>query len=320
MARVTLAQWQMLAAVVDHGGFARAADMIHKSPSTINHAVHKLEEQLGVRLLETVGRQVRLTEQGGMLLRRARQLLEGADALESVASSLAGGLEAEICLAVDQIFPSDALSYALARFSERFTHTRIQLFETVLNGGVELLRDGRVDLMISGIVASGFLGEPLVTVRFIAVAHPEHPLHKLERPLDLRDLRHHRQIVIRDSAQRQSSDYGWLKAEQRWTVSHVATALDMLARGLGFAWVSETRLAEMLVSNRVKPLPLTAGAVREIPIQLFFRDADGAGPATHALADALRESVSLCRGHHQPAASAHAMVSTDTSATTARER
>jgi len=57
MSRVTLAQWQMLAAVVDHGGFARAAEAIHKSPSTLNHAVHKLEEQLGIQVLEPVGRQ-----------------------------------------------------------------------------------------------------------------------------------------------------------------------------------------------------------------------------------------------------------------------
>src|SRR5690554_840110 len=84
MSRVTLAQWQMLAAVVDHGGFARAAEAVHKSPSTLNHAVHKLEEQLGVRVLAPVGRQVRLTEAGEMLLRRARQLIESASALEDV--------------------------------------------------------------------------------------------------------------------------------------------------------------------------------------------------------------------------------------------
>ena len=106
MSRVTLTQWQMLAAVVDHGGFARAAEAIHKSPSTLNHAVHKLEAQLGVAILEPAGRQVRLTDAGEMLLRRARQLIENAAALEEVAESMATGLEAEVSLAVDQIFPA----------------------------------------------------------------------------------------------------------------------------------------------------------------------------------------------------------------------
>ncbi|MDI5986896.1 LysR family transcriptional regulator [Halomonas sp. M4R5S39] len=294
MSRVTLTQWQMLAAVVDHGGFARAAEAIHKSPSTLNHAVHKLEEQLGVRVLAPVGRQVRLTEAGEMLLRRARQLIESADSLEDVATRLAEGLEAEVVLAIDQVFPPDALARALETFSREFPHVRVQLHETVLNGGIEMLYDGSADLVVSGLAAQGFLGEPLVTVRFIAVAHPEHALHRLARPLDLRDLIQHRQLVVRDSALRQSMDSGWLKAEQRWTLSHLHTSIDMLERGLGFAWVPETRILGALNEGRLKPLPLTAGGIRQIPIQLIHRDRDRAGPATHAMASALKQGVATC--------------------------
>ncbi|MDR5867449.1 LysR family transcriptional regulator [Halomonas koreensis] len=294
MSRVTLAQWQMLAAVVDHGGFSRAAEAVHKSPSTLNHAVHKLEEQLGVAVLEPVGRQVRLTEAGEMLLRRARQLLENADSLEDVASRLAEGLEAEIVLAIDQIFPPDALARALEAFSSAYPYVRVQLHETVLNGGVEMLQDGHADLLVTGLGARGYLGEPLVTVRFIAVAHPDHPLHRLDRELDLRDLEQHRQLVVRDSALRQSQDSGWLKAEQRWTVSHLDTSIDMLGRNLGFAWIPETRIRDGLAAGRLKPLPLSAGGVREIPIQLIHRDLDRAGPATRAMAQHLRDSVAAC--------------------------
>ncbi|SEM04710.1 LysR family transcriptional regulator [Halomonas daqiaonensis] len=294
MSRVTLAQWQMLAAVVDHGGFARAAEAIHKSPSTLNHAVHKLEEQLGVAVMEPVGRQVRLTEAGELLLRRARQLLENAASLEDVAGRLAEGLEAEVVLAVDQIFPPDALARALEAFSAAYPHVRVQLHETVLNGGIEMLYDGSADLVVSGISAQGFLGEPLVTVHFLAVAHPEHPLHRLGRPLDLRDLEQHRQLVVRDSALHQSMDAGWLKAEQRWTMSHLQTSIDMLERGLGFAWIPETRLRQTLAAGRLKLLPLAAGGSREYPVQLIHRDRDRAGPATHALAEALKAAVSTC--------------------------
>ena len=291
MSRVTLAQWQMLAAVVDHGGFARAAEVVHKSPSTLNHAVHKLEQQLGVQVLEPVGRQVRLTEAGDMLLRRARQLIESAEALEDVAGRLAEGLEAEVVLAVDQIFPPQALAVALRRFSAAYPHVRVQLHETVLNGGIEMLYDGRADLVVSGLAAQGFLGEPLAQVHFIAVAHPEHPLHMLNRKLDLRDLLRHRQLVVRDSAMRQSMDSGWLKAEQRWTVSHLETSIDMVRRGLGFAWLPDTRITADREAGRMKALPLTAGGVREIPMQLIFRDRDRAGPATHAMAEALHSAV-----------------------------
>ncbi|MCI0510766.1 DNA-binding transcriptional LysR family regulator [Chromohalobacter marismortui] len=298
MVSVTLAQWRMLAAVVDHGGFARAAEAVHKSPSTLNHAVHKLEEQLGVRVLEPVGRQVRLTEAGDMLLRRARQLLESAEALEDVAGRLGEGLEAEVVIAVDQIFPPDALAQALDSVSRLYPHVRVQLHETVLNGGVEMLYDGRADLVVSGIAAQGFLGEPLVNVEFLAVSHPGHPLQHLGRELDLRDLEQHRQLVVRDSALRQSMDAGWLKAEQRWTVSHLVTSFDMLCRGLGFAWMPITRIREALRMGRLVPLPLALGGRREVSMQLIFRDRDRAGPATRALAAALHEAVSGCCDEH----------------------
>ncbi|MCE8002848.1 LysR family transcriptional regulator [Billgrantia ethanolica] len=291
MSRVTLAQWQMLAAVVDHGGFARAAEAVHKSPSTLNHAVHKLEQQLGVKVLEPVGRQVRLTDAGELLLRRARQLIESAEALEDVAGRLSEGLEAEVVLSIDQIFPNDALAVALSRFSAAYPYVRVQLHETVLNGGIEMLYDGRADIAISGLAAQGFLGEPLVTIRFVAVAHHGHELHGLERQLDLRDLQRHRQMVVRDSALRQSMDAGWLKAEQRWTVSHLETSIDMVRRGLGFAWLPETRIYDDLESGVLRPLPLAAGGVREVPMQLIFRDRDRAGPATLAMAQALKEAV-----------------------------
>ncbi|MCP1314644.1 MULTISPECIES: LysR family transcriptional regulator [unclassified Halomonas] len=291
MSRVTLAQWHMLAAVVDHGGFARAAEAIHKSPSTLNHAVHKLEEQLGVQVLEPIGRQVRLTEAGELLLRRARQLIESAASLEDVASRLAEGLEAEVVVAIDQVFPADAQAKALERFSAAYPQVRVQLHESVLNGGVEMLQDGRADLVICGLDVPGFLGEPLVGVRFIAVAHPSHALHKLGRSLDLRDLAQYRQLVVRDSAVRQSANAGWLKAEQRWTVSHLNTSLDMIKRGLGFAWMPITRIAQELERGDLKPLPLVAGGVREAPFQLIFKDRDRAGPATHAMAQALKEAV-----------------------------
>jgi len=295
MSRVTLAQWQMLAAVVDHGGFARAAAAVHKSPSTLNHAVHKLEEQLGVAVMEPVGRQVRLTEAGELLLRRARQLLENAAALEDVAGRLAEGLEAEVVLAVDQIFPPDALARALEDFSARYPHVRVQLHETVLNGGNEMLYDGSADLVVSGLSAQGFLGEPLVRVHFLAVAHASHPLLQLGRPLDLRDLEQHRQIVVRDSALRDAMDAGWLKAEQRWTVSHLQTSIDMLERGLGFAWIPETRLRQPLAEGRLVRLPLAAGSSREYPVQLIHRDRDRAGPATHALAEALKAACAMAK-------------------------
>jgi DNA-binding transcriptional LysR family regulator len=291
MAKATLEQWRMLKAVIDHGGFAQAAEAIFKSQSTINHAVHKLQQQLGVQLLEVRGRKAHLTVEGELLLRRASQLLEQAAALEEVAEGLGQGEEAEIRLAVDEVYPYRCLTQALDDFSRDYPNTRIQLHETVLSGGAEKLMAGEVDLLVAGSAPAGFLGDYLGQVDFVAVSHPDHPLQKLGRALNLRDLTAHRQIVVRDSALRDQRDSGWLDAEQRWTVSHMATSRNMIARGMGFAWLPLTRIGNELENGTLKALPLEQESRRSTGVYLTLADRDKAGPATRQLAERLSREL-----------------------------
>ncbi|GAB5452180.1 MAG: LysR family transcriptional regulator [Halioglobus sp.] len=283
MNKTTLEQWRMFQAVVEHGGFAQAAEAVHKSQSTINHAVHKLQNRLGLELLEIRGRKAHLTAAGELMLRRADVLLQQAAQLEDVAESLAAGTEAEIRAAVDEVYPPDFLASALQAFSRSFPNTRVQLLETVLSGGAEQLQEGEVDLLVANGIPVGYAGEPIMRAEFIAVAHPGHPLHALGRELSLRDLQQHRQIVLRDSARGEKTDSGWLGAEQRWTVSHVATSVDMITRGMGFAWLPRSRVQAGIAAGRLAELPLGASSRRFTELYLVYADRDAAGPAARQL-------------------------------------
>ncbi|WP_439101554.1 LysR family transcriptional regulator [Congregibacter sp.] len=291
MHRSTLEQWRMFRAVVEHGGFAQAAEAIHKSQSSINHAVHKLQSQLDLQLLEVVGRKAQLTDAGELMLRRAEQLIEQAEQLEVIAGGLSRGNEPELRVAIDEIFPQHCLAEALASLSTEFPYTRVELVESVLSGGSERLLQGEVDLLVAGTVPPGFLGEPLMDVEFIAVSHPEHALHSLDRALNLQDLAAERQIVVRDSATGQRVDSGWLGAEQRWTVSHVATSIAMIRRGMGFAWLPMTRIDQDLKNGQLRELPLERGSRRRVSLYLVYADSDKAGPATCRLGELLTEQV-----------------------------
>jgi DNA-binding transcriptional LysR family regulator len=291
MSRSTLEQWRMFRAVVEYGGFAQAAGAIHKSQSSINHAVHKLQDQLGLQLLEVVGRKAQLTDAGVLMLRRAGQLLDQAEQLETIAGSLARGDEAELRVAIDEVYPQDCLAGILERLSMEYPYTRVELLETVLSGGPERLIRGDVDLLVAGEVPAGFLGESLLEVEFVAVAHPEHPLFDLGRRLNLQDLAAERQIVVRDSASGQRSDSGWLGAEQRWTVSHLATSISMISRGMGFAWLPLTRIDEALRAGRLRELPLERGSRRRVTLFLTYADPDQAGPATCRLGELLQAQL-----------------------------
>src|SRR6202166_3880096 len=214
--RISLEHWRSLLAVVDAGGYAQAAEVLHKSQSAVTYAVQRIEELLGVKAFEVIGRKAHLTPTGEVLYRRAKALLEEAGALEGAAGSLAAGWESELRLAAEIIFPTWLLLQCFAHFAEERPQTRIELYESVLSGTEEALLQRKVDLAICSQVPPGFAGDPLMRVRFVAAAHPEHPLHRLGRELTLQDLRKHRHLMIRDTGSQRRSGR-WLGAEERWT-------------------------------------------------------------------------------------------------------
>lgn len=288
--RVSLEQWAVLQAVVDEGSFARAAEALNKSQSSVSYVLKGMQEQLPVELLTLKGRKAELTEAGQLLLRRASALLEEAHTLERLAANLAQGWEPEVRLAVEAIFPPDLLLEALATFAPVSCSSRVQLIESVLSGTQEALLSRQADLVIIGRMPPGFLGQRLLPIEFVAVASPRHPLHQLGRELTQHDLRRHRQLVVRDTGLRRKQDVGWLGAEERWTVSNLATSIRFVIQGLGFAWIPREHIRPELENGLLKPLPLVAGGSRREDLYLVFADRDSAGPATRALARILHET------------------------------
>lgn len=287
---ITLDQWRALVAVVDGGGYARGAELLHKTQSTVTYAVQKLETLLGVKVFEVVGRKARLTPTGEVLYRRARALLDEAGSLEGAAATLAAGWEPELRLAVDVIFPTWLLLRCLARFAGEHPQTAIELYETVISGTEEALTLRKVQLAIAATIPQGFAGEALLRLRFVAAANPSHPLHRLGRKLTLQDLRKHRHLIVRDTGahRRPGSTIG---ADQTWTVSNKATSIHAACMGLGFAWFAEDTIRGEIERGELKPLPLREGAERSAELYLIFADRDYAGPGALRLADIIREHV-----------------------------
>jgi DNA-binding transcriptional LysR family regulator len=295
--RISLEHWRSLLAVVDAGGYAQAAEALHKSQSAVTYAVQKMEALLGVKIFEVVGRKAHLTSTGEVLYRRAKALLDEAGALEGAAGNLAAGWEAELRLSVEIIFPTWLLLQCFARFADERPLTRIELYESVLSGTDEALLQRKVDLAICSQIPPGFMGDHLMRLRFIALAHPDHPLHRLGRELTLQDLRKHRHLIIRDTGSQRRSG-SWLGAEQSWTVSQKATSIHAAVMGLGFAWFPEETVRGELERGELKPLPLREGGERWGELYLVFADRDYAGPGARRLAEIIREHVGgSCRKH-----------------------
>jgi len=298
--RVTLEQWQALVAVVEAGSHAKAAEVLSKTQSTVTYAIRQIESLLGVKAFEIHGRKSVLTPTGQLLYRRAKVLLEEAAGAETAARRLSAGWEAELRIAMELIFPNAVMFRCLDQFGQESPHTQIELVETVLGGGNELLTRGEVDLAISPMIPQGFSGEALVRMRFLPVAHPAHSLHQLGRAITQADLRAHRHLVVRESSSTRATKPS-VEATQRWTVSHMATSIMAARSGYGFAWLPEERIREELAGGTLAVLPVRDGGERFAQLYLVFADRDAAGPGALRLAEILRETVKeMCAAERSP--------------------
>jgi DNA-binding transcriptional LysR family regulator len=292
--RITLEQWQALVAVVDAGSYARAAEVLHKTQSTLTYAVQKIESLLGVKAFTIEGRKAVLTPTGQLLYRRARVLLEEASGTETAARRLSAGWEAEIRVVMEVIFPNVVMFQSLDRFNTESPHTHVELIESVMGGTLEVLLQGQADIAVSNTIPPGFTGESLLRMRFVAVAHPDHPLHQLGRAVTLNDLRAHRQLLVRETSSTRSTRPS-METAQRWTVTDMGTSIQAARMGYGFAWLPEEKIREELANNTLKPLPLQEGRERYAELYLVYAHRDSAGPGVLRLGEIIQETTKqLC--------------------------
>jgi DNA-binding transcriptional LysR family regulator len=285
--RITLEQWRALQAVVDAGGYAQAAEALHKTQSTLTYAVQKIERLLDLKVFEIRGRKAVLTEPGQVLYRRARTLLEEATLLERGAVAMSKDWQPEIGIAVEILFPTWLLIECLGEFAKERPETRIEVYETVMTDTLRLLKEGVVDIGI-GSEEVGMTGEPLMRVEFMAVAHPSHPLHRLGRKLTARDLKRHRRILLRETGPQRNAEVPGV--ELRWTFSNKASQIRALVSGHGYAWVPVDNVRGELAAGELAVLPMAQGA-RSTRLMIGFDDPDYPGRDAARLAEIIRERV-----------------------------
>ena len=286
--RISLEQCACFKAVVDEGSFAKAAEVLNKSQSSVSYTIGKMEELLPTPVLEQQGRKAVLTESGKVLYRKATSLLKEADNVELSAQLLAKGWEPEVTVAVDLLVDLDPVIRALTAFSKESPSTRIVILETTLSGTDEALLERKADLVLSPKVPPGFLGKPLGQVEMLPVAHPNHPLLALKENVTEPELRQHRQVVFKDTGVKRQQDAGWLGAEQRWAVSHMRASIELVEKNMGYAWLPLPAITDALATGMLKRLNLKEGSSRSVSFYLNYLDKDLVGPAAREFMGELR--------------------------------
>src|SRR5438034_3741833 len=178
---VTLDQLRTFIAAVDEGSFSAAGRKLRRAQSVISQTLANLEAQLGVKLFDRSARYPRLTEEGRSLLADARGVADNVDEFKAKARGMREGLEPELSVAIDVMYPMEALTRAAVYSRKTYPHTPLRLYVEALGGVIKPVLDRSCSIGVIGtlpLVPDELRSEPLLSVPFVTVVCPSHPLAK----------------------------------------------------------------------------------------------------------------------------------------------
>jgi DNA-binding transcriptional LysR family regulator len=257
MDALTLDQIQIFLAVVDQGSFSKAARSLNRAQSAVTYGIQKLESQIGLALFDRAAYRPSLTEAGETLLLRARRIAEEANAFRDSARSLVRGLEAELTLVLDSMFPMPQVVEALRVFTAKFPTVPPRVYVQPLGAAAELVLDGSCMIGLLPLIFSDIAllkRFPLLTIDLIPVVSPDHELAHIDGPIETHILHRHVQLVLTDrSALTAGRDYGVLSG-RTWRLADLGAKHAMLLAGLGWGSMPAHLVAQDIVQGKLKAI------------------------------------------------------------------
>ncbi|MGI9356526.1 MAG: LysR family transcriptional regulator [Rhizobiaceae bacterium] len=235
------------------GSFSAAARRMGKAQSAVSTAIANLEIDAGITLFDRSGRNPVPTEAGRALLPYAKGIVVGNREFVAKARSMGEGVEARLCLAIEQAISITPLMNILQDFSAEFAHVALEVLMPGPNDTATLLKEGRADigLMIEQeSYPTGFQFRGVGHSKLVPVCARNHPLADLQQ-VRHHELRRYRQLIPRSRSLEAPGHLGERKSAMVWYADNPALIADLVCEGFGWAELPLSLIAEALESGRL---------------------------------------------------------------------
>ena len=283
---MTLEQLKMLVKIAETGSVLAAADALFRTQPTVSVAIRKLEEELGVSLLDRRQYRATLTIEGQQLCQKARTILRHADEFSILAQHLSVGNEPALTLAIEASCPMPILLQILRESEKKYPQTEFNLQVENIWGALEKLQNGDVDLAISPWFEDlpGLESLSLTKTRLLTVAAPGFCSGAVN--LTLEEMTQHVQVVVRDTSQKpqQQKSYGVLDDGRHWIVGDHMTKKELILAQMGWGKLQEHLIKDELANGLLVPLQIHHYPCQfEVEIRVVRRLGEPIGPVATAL-------------------------------------
>ncbi|MYM86216.1 LysR family transcriptional regulator [Rugamonas sp. FT82W] len=260
---MSLDQLRTFIAAADEGSFSAAGRKLRRAQSVVSTTLANLEQQVGFALFERTGRYPQLTEAGRALLEQARSAVGGMDAFKARARTLAEGLEPELAVAVDVMFPIATLTTAVQAFKAAFPATPLRLYVEALGAVVQPLVEGNCRVAIIGSlpeIPSGCASEFLLSVTAVCVVAPCHPLAAAQGQVPQAQAAQHVQLVLTDRSTLTAGRNFGVVAAQTWRLADLGAKHAFLRAGLGWGYMPLHMVEDDLRTGKLVRIALESHA------------------------------------------------------------
>ena len=252
-----LSNVSVLAAVVEGGSFARAAEALGLTPSGVSRAIARLEARIGVRLLDRTTRSLHLTDEGRLFYANINPLVLGIEDAVTRTAGSAGSVRGRLRVNTDAFTSRLLLSPHIGRFLDLYAELSLEL----------IARDQLGDLVAEGFDIAVRFGEPpssslvarkLLDTRIVTVATPSY-LKRHGRPAKPTDLANHVCIQVRSPLTGQPFPWEFQRGRRvievptsgRLLLTDVGTILGTCLSGVGVAQIKALGIQELLDDGKL---------------------------------------------------------------------
>jgi LysR family hydrogen peroxide-inducible transcriptional activator len=240
---VQVHQLRYFCAVARSGNFTRAAEHEHVAQPSLSQQILKLEEELGAKLFERLGRTARLTQFGQAFLPRAQAILRQLGAAKVEIQEMAGLEKGRVIVGAIPTIAPYFLPERLTQFALKYPQVQVSVVEEITSVLLQDLHEARIDLALvalpvagDGLVCEELLSEPMYVVlpqRHRLASRASAALHQIE---DERFLLLKEGHCFRDNAIA-ACRRARLQPNVVFESGQFATILAMVAAGMGISLV-----------------------------------------------------------------------------------
>ena len=258
--------------------FNRAAEHLNYAQSSISAQIQTLEQELGVKLFDRLGRGILLTEAGALLLQYAEKIL---DLAKETRSEVTGSkeLKGSLTIKVPETFGVHRLPPVIKDFRSRFPKVRLRFTNCSHEGLQKDLRKGVTDLaflLSESFQVADLEAEVLEIENLVLVAHPDHPLTR-QTIVTARDLEGETILFSKvDCSYRRSLEAALNLEKVRYDTTlefnSVSAIKQYVMTGIGITILPEVTVAEDIIQGRLSVLPWDGGGIEVAAMMIWYKD------------------------------------------------